>query len=1489
MSSPDTVHSRAIGQAGFRPLVVAVPDGDNVIDRQWLERLSEHLPGAVVVPRGHGRTTGLEEIDADARSWASLASSLLEQAGADGALIIESGLICPPAFGKRLERLADSPDCPPLTLFAGNHDPLANPVAELACPADAAWVDSVAHTAGARRWTPVDHFSGRCLFVCGRHLTALDPATPPDQAWLYDGLFVHDPARALDDGRLDNPACRTGLGRLRQALERLIREDDTGRPWPLFGLDERPVTLHVSHDWGGGIARWISDVVAADTGSHHLVLSSSGRTDGRIHGQRLKLYAAGPGRGLAGEWVLTPAIAATETRHARYAEIVAEIIAHHGIGRIVVSSLIGHSLDALRTGLPTLEVLHDYYPAWPALDHDPLAYEQDGEVDLSAAIDACGKDFLFGQRDARRWRQLADAWQETVNGSGVSLIAPTRQVVERWKRLCANAAERVHIVPHGFEGWRGGIPRIESRPLVDGRLNLVVVGRLSPGKGLGLLERALPDLRRIAHITLVGCGHHGMRLFGQPGVDIVLDYDREALPGILATISPQAVLFLSTVAETWNYVLSETRALGLVPIASRTGSFVERIEHRRDGILFDPVPEDLVAALAALHEHPERLEELARRLPGEPAIAESVARWDSLVPARRSEAAPARAVDGLEADSGWQAAGLADARARISRQQDRVDALARDLAERTEWARRSERLMAERTRWAREVDAQLERTRQAFTRTRYELDQAVEQLREHEATIAERTRWAQSLDRELDRANRHIEHLDRQLAEIHASRSWRLTRPLRVFNRIVANARAHGWLNPLRWPRLASRLTHTLRVYGPRQTLTMLAQPRTGAQTEPLEPVTTSQPDERPEPVQVPHCDSPTASIVVPVFNKSAYTAACLHSIVAHSDPERVEIIVVDDCSSDDTPQYLAACEGLTVIRNETNSGFIHSVNTGAAAARGEFLVLLNNDTTVTAGWLDALLDTFSLIPGTGAVGARLVYPDGTLQEAGGIIFSDASGWNYGRGDRADRPRYNFASEADYVSGACLAIRRETFRELGGFDERYAPAYYEDTDLCFRLREVGLRVIYQPACTIVHHEGVSSGTDETRGIKRYQSVNRRKFKDGWAEQLQRQPAPVAGLGAVAEVERARHFRTRGEVLFIDAITPEPDKDSGSMRMQAMLEIFRDLGYRVRFMPENLARVDGYTRNLQKRGIEALYHPEVGSIHEWLAENGSRLDMVIVSRHYVLSPLLAGLGRHCGDAAIVFDTVDLHFLREQRKAELTGDRAAERMARRTREAELELIDRTDVTLVVSPVERELLTEIRPDADIRVLSNIHRIHGRTREWAERRDIMFVGGFQHPPNIDAAEWLIEEIFPLVRERIPEAKLHLIGSRMPDHLRERHAPGVIVHGFVEDLEPYLEGCRLSVAPLRYGAGVKGKVNQAMAWGLPVVATRCAAEGMYLEHGQDVLIADTGERIAEQIVRAYNDEKLWRKLSDGGLANVEKHFSYDAARRAITELLESL
>lgn len=256
-----------------------------------------------------------------------------------------------------------------------------------------------------------------------------------------------------------------------------------------------------------------------------------------------------------------------------------------------------------------------------------------------------------------------------------------------------------------------------------------------------------------------------------------------------------------------------------------------------------------------------------------------------------------------------------------------------------------------------------------------------------------------------------------------------------------------------------------------------------------------------------------TTSILVPCHNGVQYTLACLRSLwETLPGAFEGEIIVVDDGSTDETAiriQELAdRGAGLKVVRNETNEGFVSSCNRGARVATGDVLVFLNNDTIALPGWFPPLLRVFRDHPDAGAVGGRLVFPDGQLQEAGGVVFSDGSAANFGRDDYdVDAPLYRFVREVDYCSAALLATPRHLFEEVGGFDVRYAPAYYEDTDYCFEVRKRSHRVYYQPESVIVHYEGGTSGTDLSSGVKRYQLVNRAKFVTKWSHVLSSQPTP----------------------------------------------------------------------------------------------------------------------------------------------------------------------------------------------------------------------------------------------------------------------------------------------------------------------------------------------------------------------------------------------
>jgi GT2 family glycosyltransferase len=633
-------------------------------------------------------------------------------------------------------------------------------------------------------------------------------------------------------------------------------------------------------------------------------------------------------------------------------------------------------------------------------------------------------------------------------------------------------------------------------------------------------------------------------------------------------------------------------------------------------------------------------------------------------------------------------------------------------------------------------------------------------------------------------------------------------------------------------------------------------------------------------PSSVPLGDVPRVSVIIPIHGKLPYTLACLRSIAHHGAVAPFEVIVVDDASPDDSAEVLSRVDGVRLLRNATNLGFIGSCNAGASIARGAFLLFLNNDTQVTPGWLDELLACFVEEEGCGIAGSRLAYPDGRLQEAGGIVYADGEAWTYGRFEKRDDPRFLYRRDVDYVSGASLMIASDLFRAIGGFDTRYAPAYCEDMDLAFAVRAAGRRVIYQPASLVVHCEGISSGLDPFAGVKRYQLINRGKFVEKWQGALARQPRP--GLPA----EQAIYPSDSRHILIVDALTPDPSRDSGSLRLINIIQLLHHMGWRITFMANNRHASAAEIALLGRFGVHVLCKPWSPGLPSWLSRHGAGLDAVMLCRHYVAEPYLPLVRRRAPRAKLIFDTVDLHFLREQRNAEHTGSESLARQAKRSRQQELALMRACDVSLVVSPVEYQLLRKELPDVRVELLSNVHEVHGRHGDFASRHGLVFVGGFGHPPNVDAAHWLIEEIFPRIHRERADVVLHLIGD-IPAAARESlDRPGVQIHGRVDDLTPWMRRSRVALAPLRYGAGVKGKVNMAMSHGLPVVATPMAAEGMHLVDGENVLLAADAEAFASAVLRLHEDEVLWLRVSDASLENVQQYFSFDMARRTLQRLL---
>jgi GT2 family glycosyltransferase len=631
--------------------------------------------------------------------------------------------------------------------------------------------------------------------------------------------------------------------------------------------------------------------------------------------------------------------------------------------------------------------------------------------------------------------------------------------------------------------------------------------------------------------------------------------------------------------------------------------------------------------------------------------------------------------------------------------------------------------------------------------------------------------------------------------------------------------------------------------------------------------------------IELPACSAPVVSIIIPVHNQWDFTHSCLAAILRYSGALPFEVILADDASTDATCRAADLIANLRVVRNASNLGFLRNCNAAAKAARGRYLLFLNNDTNVQPGWLAPLVTLLEGDPGIGIAGSKLVFPDGMLQEAGGIMWEDASGWNFGWRDDPEKPDYNYLKDVDYVSGASLMVRRDLWEQAGGFDPCYVPAYFEDTDLAFRARALGYRVVYQPQSVVVHFEGISHGKDLSSGIKSHQEINRQKFRERWREVLERDHFPNRH-----NVFQARdRSRYRKAVLVIDHYVPTYDRDAGSFFCYSLLKSLCMLGYRVVFWPENLYAHQPYTGVLQQLGVEVRYGEY--QLGRYLEEFGANFHAAIVTRNHVAINCIEEVRRFI--PKVLYHDPDLEFLREERRCRQEG--TDPRQVARIKQREFFLFRNCDVVSIHSPVERDIILQEMPQARVEVLPlPVHDVAPGVAPFAGRRGLLFVGG-THPPNVDALRYFIGEILPLLAARIPGVTLTVAGEVSRHELDDLDLSRVIFTGYLRDLRPLFEQALVYVAPLRFGAGIKGKILEAITFGLPVVTTSIGAEGIGLTNGVSVLIADHACDFAAAVLRLGHDQELWQKVRASGREHVARNFSQAAFRQRVAEVMTGL
>ena len=649
------------------------------------------------------------------------------------------------------------------------------------------------------------------------------------------------------------------------------------------------------------------------------------------------------------------------------------------------------------------------------------------------------------------------------------------------------------------------------------------------------------------------------------------------------------------------------------------------------------------------------------------------------------------------------------------------------------------------------------------------------------------------------------------------------------------------------------------------------------------------------EPLRLPIAADPQVSVVVPVHNQYAVTRRCLAALAYAPTRVAFEVIVVDDGSSDGSAEALAAeAPGVRVIRHDFSRGFNQACCSGVAAARAPYVVLLNNDTEPCARWLEELLYPFERWPDTGLVGAQLVLTDGRLQEAGCIVWGDGSPWNYGRTRNPYEPAYSYSRQVDYVSGAALMISRDLWKQVGGFSPEFSPAYFEDTDLAFKVREAGFTVRYAALARVIHHEGLSNGADPEleEGLKKYQEINGPLFKKKWAHRFDGPPEPT-----YPEAELIKDRGILGRALFLDHDTPRPDRDAGSHAALVEMDLVQQLGYKITLLPANLAWLGSYTEELQRKGVEVIHAPFVLSLRQFMEDRGGEFDLIYITRYTIAQGSLPLVKEWAPQAKVLFCNADLHYLRQLRAAlaeALDGDardRALEAV-KAVKQRELDVMRQVDLTLSYSDVERAVIeAETLGEAPTAACPWVVEGPDQPAPLEGRSGVAFLGSYTHPPNRDAVDHFLATIWPQVHSEHPNLHFHIYGSGLSRELAAawQATPGVQVEGWIADLGELYDSHRLLVAPLRSGAGIKGKVMAAAAHGLPQVLSPLAAESTGLRHGQEVLIATSPAQWLDAINQLCGKPEAWRSMSSAAHAFAREHYGPERGLERMRSALQSV
>jgi GT2 family glycosyltransferase len=636
---------------------------------------------------------------------------------------------------------------------------------------------------------------------------------------------------------------------------------------------------------------------------------------------------------------------------------------------------------------------------------------------------------------------------------------------------------------------------------------------------------------------------------------------------------------------------------------------------------------------------------------------------------------------------------------------------------------------------------------------------------------------------------------------------------------------------------------------------------------------------------RLPTGPEPEISIVLVLYNRAELTLQCLRSL-AESGYASLEVILVDNASTDATPALLNQIDGAVILRNPENLHFLKGANLGARHARGRYILFLNNDTQVLPGTLQAAIRTIKSSHDIGAVGGKLILPDGSLQEAGSIVWRDGSCLGYGRGANPLSPEFMFRRDVDYCSGAFLLTPRETFLDMGGFDEAFQPFYYEDTDYCLRLGEQGLRVVYEPDAALLHYEFASSPS--SREAQAWHAKHQGRFLQSHRNYLK----DHCDYGEDAIVKARSVGSDLYRVLLIDDRVPHPALGSGFPRSNAILCGLVNLRCRVTFYPTD--EVDEDWRDVYSdipREVEVMLGYGPWKLERFLASRRGYYDRIFISRPHnmqYIRPMLQAHPDWFQNARIIYDAEALFTFRDIALQKIKGHSISDDRKEQWIRSEIELVDPADLVVSVSNLEGETFFRYGVH-NVRVLGHSLDIAPSHRAFDARNGLLFVGSIQgeESPNGDAVLWFLREIFPMIQAELGKIPFLIAGMNKVDFSAMANGQ-VKILGKVPDLTSLYDEARIFVAPTRFSAGIPHKIHEASAHGIPVVATSLLAQQLDWNDGAQLLVADTPEAFAEQCIRLYRDARLWERIRKNALDQVRLECSPEVFENTLKSIIEN-